>query len=33
MRKNILDAGNNMSREIENLFENLIININNKEDL
>lgn len=32
-RKNILDIGNNMSREIENLFENLIINIDNKEDL
>lgn len=33
MRKNILDIGNNTSREIEDLFENLIININNKEDL
>lgn len=33
MRKNILDIGNNTSREIEDLFENLVININNKEDL
>lgn len=32
-RKEILDIGNNTTREIENLFENLIININNKEDL
>ncbi|MFZ9353556.1 MAG: hypothetical protein ACO25L_01950 [Candidatus Nanopelagicales bacterium] len=32
-RKEILDIGNNTSREIENLFENLIININNKENL
>lgn len=32
-RKSILDIGNNMSREIENLFDNLIINIDNKEGL
>jgi len=32
-RKEILDIGNNTSREIENLFDNLVININNKEDL
>jgi len=32
-RKEILDIGNNTTREIENLFENLVININNKEDL
>lgn len=32
-RKEILDIGNNITRDIENLFENLIININNKEDL
>lgn len=32
-RKQILDTGNNITREIENLFENLVININNKEDL
>ncbi len=32
-RKEILDIGNNITREIENLFENLVININNKEDL
>jgi len=32
-RKEILDIGNNITREIENLFDNLIIGINNKEDL
>lgn len=32
-RKEILDIGNNTSREIENLFDNLVINIDNKEDL
>ena len=32
-RKCILDIGNNLSREIENLFDNLIINIDNKEGL
>ena len=32
-RKKILDIGNNTSREIENLFDNLVININNREDL
>ena len=32
-RKEILDIGNNTSREIENLFDNLVININNREDL
>ena len=32
-RKSILDIGNNTSREIENLFDNLIIGINNKEEL
>lgn len=32
-RKEILDIGNGLTREIENLFENLLININNKEDL
>ena len=32
-RKSILDIGNNTTRDIENLFDNLVININNKEDL
>ena len=32
-RKSILDVGNNITREIEDLFDNLVININNKEDL
>jgi hypothetical protein len=32
-RKSILDIGNNITREIEDLFDNLVININNKEDL
>lgn len=32
-RKEILDIGNNITREIENLFDNLVISINNKEDL
>lgn len=32
-RKEILDIGNNTSREIENLFDNLVINIDNKEGL
>jgi len=32
-RKEILDIGNNITREIENLFDNLVIGINNKEDL
>jgi hypothetical protein len=29
-RKSILDVGNNITRDIENLFDNLVININNK---
>jgi hypothetical protein len=32
-RKSILDIGNNITREIEDLFDNLVININNKKDL
>jgi hypothetical protein len=32
-RKSVLDIGNNTTRDIENLFDNLVININNKEDL
>jgi len=32
-RKSILDVGNNITREIEDLFDNLVVNINNKEDL
>lgn len=32
-RKSILDIGNNTSRDIEKLFDNLIIGIDNKTDI